>query len=387
MAKITTSLYGELAILPHPAEAPIKETLEFLTDVMQAYNGTEQRLPLRTKARQTFSYKIPLQAWHLASSFNTTYAAIRDRWAVPIWSEGQFIGNIASGAISIVCNTTFYDIRANSLAMIYGGYDNWQIVQIGTVGPSVANLASGVSEVDSAWLIPIRLGRIPGDIRKPTNGSVGSVEVDFEIEDALTFTPEAPSQYLSKDIYYDVPLLSDSMADNSVSKRLDLVDYSLGPKAYRSPWLNSQYGRPYFVSLEERSDIYEFKKFVYRRAGKFREFYMPSHEVNLRIRNESTITNTLLVDSDSFLDYASSRTKIAVQKIDGSWLLRTISNPVQIIGNRLQFTLSSSLNLNPSEIVRVSYLGEYRMEADRIEFSWETGGRLECDFRILELSA
>jgi len=166
-----------------------------------------------------------------------------------------------------------------------------------------------------------------------------------------------------------------------------LVDYSLGPKVYRSPWLNSRYGRPYFVSFSDRSDIYEFKKFVYRRAGKFREFYMPSHEVNLRIRNESLITNTLLVDSDSFLDYASTRTKIAVQKIDGSWLLRTISNPFQIIWNRLQFTLSASLNMNPDEIARVSYLGEYRMEADRIELSWETGGRLECDFRILELSA
>jgi hypothetical protein len=235
-------------------------------------------------------------------------------------------------------------------------------------------------------LIPIRLGRIPNDIRKPTNGSVGSVEIDFEIEDALTFTPEAPLQYLSKDIYYDVPLIRDSMADNSISKRLDLVDYSLGPKAYRSPWLNSRYGRPYFISFSDRSDMYEFRKFVYRRVGKFLEFYMPSHEVNLRIRNESLITDTLLVDSDSFLDYSSNRTKIAVQKIDGSWLLSAISNPVQIIGNKLQFTLSDSLNINPYEIARVSYLGEYRMEADRIELSWETGGRLECDFRIVELS-
>ena len=46
MAKITTTLFGELAIIPFQAEAPISETLEFYTDVMLASDGTEKRLQL-----------------------------------------------------------------------------------------------------------------------------------------------------------------------------------------------------------------------------------------------------------------------------------------------------------------------------------------------------
>ena len=65
MAKITTTLFGELAILPYQAEAPVKESLEFLTDVITAYDATEERLQLRSKPRQSFNYSIYSRATKL----------------------------------------------------------------------------------------------------------------------------------------------------------------------------------------------------------------------------------------------------------------------------------------------------------------------------------
>lgn len=386
MAKITTTFFGDLAILPHPAEAPIKETLEFLTDVLQSYNGKEQRLQLRTKARQMFAYKIPLQAWNIAAASNTAYGAISKKWAIPIWSEAQFIGNVAEAASTIACDAVFYDLRANSLAMLFAGYDNWQIVEISSIASNSISVSNSLVEMSGAWLLPIRIGFISGSIDKPTNGHNGRVELNFEIEDNLELLPTAPAQYLSKDVYYDVPLMSGGESSNAYSKRVDIVDYALGPVHRRSPWLNSRYARPYFFQTNKRSEIYEFRKFVYRRVGKFREFLLPSHEVDLRVRNTGIITTTLVVDSDNFFDYSSERTNIAIQHIDGSWLLRSISNPIQITADRLQFTLSSAINLLPSNIARISYLGNYRLEADRIEISWSNGGLMESELRILEIA-
>jgi hypothetical protein len=386
MAKITTQLFGQLAIVPQQAETPVRETLEFLTDVLESYNGSEQRLQLRTKARQTYAYTIPLQAWHTAAAFNTEYGAIRKRWAVPIWTEAQYVGNILSNAPAIVCDTTNYDLRDESLAMIYAGCDKWQVVEIASVEPGQINLLSNVNGFVGAWLIPVRIGFISNTIDKPTNGHNGKSTLTFEIEDTSEITSDAPSQYLGNDIYYEVGFLSGDSISRTIEKRLDKNDFSLGLVERRSPWENTRFATPYRKVLDSPSEVADFKKWLYRRAGKFRSFWLPTFEVNMRVVNTGVIASTLLISADSYIDYASVRTNIAIQANDGTWYNRTVSNPLQINSSTIQLTLSSALNLDASKVSRVSYLGLNRLDADRIELNWRGAGVVESEIRILELN-
>ena len=386
MAKITTSLFGELAILPHPAEVPVKETLEFLTDVLQSYKGKEQRLQLRSKPRHYYEYKIPVQVWNSAAAFNTEAGAIRKRWAVPVWTEAQFIGDIAEAAVSVSCNTSLYDLRANSLALLFVNYESWQIVEIVSKTSNSITPLNSLSAMNGAWLIPIRLGWIAGNIDKPTNGHNGKTSVMFEIEDSLSLVPPAPAQYLSKDIYYDAGLLSGDSVSRSIQQRADVVDYSLGPTARRSPWDFSRYGSPHRSIIEGASKMRDYKNFLFRRAGKFREFFIPTFENNLSCLNVGTVDSTLVVKSDSFIDYANFRTSIAVQRMNGTWLARGISNPVQIDLERIQLTLSSALNIQASDIARISFLNLHRFDADLIEITWIGNNVAESEVQILEIA-
>jgi len=386
MAKITTTLFGELAILPHPAETPVKETLEFLTDVMEAYSGEEQRLQLRSKPRQSFAYTIPVQAWNMAAAFNTEAGAIRKRWAVPIWTEGQYVGTVVDSAGSIACDTTIFDLRANSLALLFAGCENWQIVEIGAIASDSITPTNVLSAMSGAWLVPVRLGWITGNVDKPTNGHNGKSTVTFQIEDNLALVPSAPSQYLSKDIYYEPGLLSGDRISRTIEQRLDVIDYSLGPIARRSPWDYSQFGTPYRSIIEGAAEMRVFKEFLYRRAGKFREFYMPTFENNLRLLNTGTVVSALYVKLDSFIDYASVRNNIAIQTADGTWYTRGISNPIQTGPESMQLTLSAALNVSADKIVRICYLGLNRLDTDRIEITWRGNNVAESEVRILEIS-
>ena len=386
MAKITTTLFGELAILPHPAEAPITETLEFLTDVMEAYNGNEERLQLRSKPRHSFKYTVPVQAWNMAAAFNTEAGAIRKRWAVPIWTEAQYVGSVAAAAASIACDTTIYDLRANSLALLFAGCESWQVVEIASITSDSIVPANEVSATSGAWLVPVRLGWIVGNVDKPTSGHNAKSNVTFQLEDSLSFVPPAPSQYLSQDIYYEPGLLAGDKISRTIEQRLDVIDYSLGPVARRSPWDYSRFGTPYRSMIEGPEEMRDFKEFLYRRAGKHRGFYMPTFENNLRLLNTGTIVSTLVVKSDSFIDYANLRTNIAIQRANGSWLARGISNPVQIDPERIQLTLSSPLNIAADSVTRISYLGFNRLDTDLIEISWRGNNVAESEFRILELT-
>lgn len=385
MAKITTNLFGQLAIFPQQVEAPVKETLEFLTDVMESHNGSEQRLQLRSKARQTFDYTMPLQAWHMAAAFNTEYGAIRKRRAVPIWTEAQYIGLVIENATLIGCNTAFYDFRPNSLAMIYKDFDNWQVVEIISVEADHIVLSNGAKASSDSYLMPVRIGFVSANVDKPTNGHNGKTKVTFEIEDNLEFSAAVPTQYLSNDIYYEASLLSGSSVSRSIESRLDINDFGLGPVERRSPWKNARFATLYNKLVKNAEEMRQFKDFLYRRAGKFRAFWMPTFEVNMRVKNTGTVVSTLVIESDSFLDYATLRTNIAVQTISGVWLPRVVSNPVQINSTSVQLTLSSPLNIAAKDIARVCYLGLNRLDADRIEISWNGGGIAETQFRILEL--
>ncbi len=385
MGKITTNLFGELAFLQYQPEAPVSETLEFYTDVMQSVNSTEERLQLRTKPRQSFDYKIPLQSWRLANAFNTEYGAIRKKWAVPIWTEAQFIGSIAAHETNIVCNTSLYDLRANSLALLYSSESIWQIVEIASIAVYSIDISTDIASISNAWLIPVRLGWVSGGIDKKINGHNGSTSVSFEIDDNLDLTATTPDQYLSNDIYYSPGLLNEGSLQRSLQQRVDIVDFTLGPVIRRSPWTNARYASPYSSLLNGASEMRAYKDFVYRRAGKFRAFWMPTFEHNLRVVNTGNIASTIVIEDDSIRDY-TMRTHIAFQSTTGVWYPRVISNPIQLINNRVQLSLSSALNVNAANIARVCFLGLNRFDTDRIEINWIGNNVAKSEVIITEIT-
>lgn len=385
MAKVTTELFGELAVLPYQAEAPVKESLEFLTDVIEAYDATEERLQMRSKPRQSFNYSIPLQAWRTAAAFNTEYGAIRKDWAVPIWTEAQYVGTVGAGLLEVLCNTSLYDLRPQSLAMLYNVCGDFQVIEIDEVFSDHITLLADTEYVAGAWLMPVRKGWIQGNVDKPTSGHNGKSSLTFVIDDNPTITPAVPAQYLGDDIYYDVPLLSSGSLSASLSQQQDITDMSLGPVARRTNWNRPQYGKPWRTLLTTPQEIRSYREFLYRRAGKFRRFWFPTFENNMRIANTGNITTTLIIQSDSFIDYASLRTHIVIEA-GGVWYPRAVSNPVQVSATQVQLTLSSALNIQAQRITRTSYLGLHRFDADRIELNWQGGGVVESNVQVLELS-
>lgn len=384
MAKIITFL-GEYSILPYQAQAPVVESLEFLTEVMESYNGSEQRQQLRTMPRQTLQYKIPVKFWNIAASFNTAYNALRKKWAIPLWTEAQFVGEVPAHATEISCNTSVYDLREDSLAFLFNSAGAWQVVEISTKTSTKINVANDLGYMASAWLMPIRVGWIVGDVKKSTNAYEDLVEINFFVDDNLDLTPPVPAQYLSNDIYFDSPVLSESNMNKSLQQRTDIVDQALGVVSRRSPWLNARYASTYRSVLQGAQQVRDYKAFLYRRAGKFRSFWMPTFEQNMRHVNTGTILNTLTIEADSYAQYPQRR-HIAIESASGVWYPRAVSNPTPVAGNRIQLTLDSALNIEASNVRRISYLGLHRLNTDKIELRWIGNNVVESEFGILEVS-
>ena len=116
--KLTTENFGEVILLTSPALVGGTETLGFKTDVFESKNGTEVRTPLKDKARQTLGFSSVAIRNEIAQHFNAQWAGIRKNWAVPLFQESQFVGDVAPEVVAdgeplpeqtvIACRTDIY---------------------------------------------------------------------------------------------------------------------------------------------------------------------------------------------------------------------------------------------------------------------------------------
>ena len=137
MAKVTTTAFGELALVSLPAEAPARERLRWLTDVMTSRNGTEERFQVRGAPRQVFEYSVPQQADQRPEAFQTEWGALRNElWAIPVWSQAQSVGSVSAGLTTLSCDTTNYELREDGLALLFTSPTSYQVLEISAVGAS-----------------------------------------------------------------------------------------------------------------------------------------------------------------------------------------------------------------------------------------------------------
>lgn len=385
MPEINTNLFGKLPIIANAPQAPMLETLTFLTDVSISQNGSEFRQQMRSIPRTSFKYTINSQLAEGVAIQNTIAGAIRKKWAIPIWSEAQVVFSILQNAPFIECDTSLYDLRPNSIALIYSNCNKWEVAEISQVNASGISINSPVSAYASAYLIPIRLGFVENSAERVTNGNTSSYILQFNVEDAKQLQETIPAQYKGSDIYFEPFFIKNASVSRQIEQRQDIADFETGVVEYRTTWLNSRYGTPFSMIAQGAEEIANLKKWIGRRLGKFRNFWLPTFDYNLRIVSQDLIGSEFLAKSDYFISFATNRKHLAFQKADGNWEVREIAAVSQLDSETIKFNLTASLNLKSSEINNVSFLGLNRLNTDRFELNWIGNNTVECEFLTLEL--
>jgi hypothetical protein len=385
MAKLSTT-FGELNFLPFPAEAPMKEVLEWKTDVLESYSGKEQRVRVREIPRQTFTHKIP-SSTRTQRLFNAVFDGLASRWAVPVWAEAQMAGPLSAGSVSLPADTTQADFRAGGLALVWETPDAWQLLTVSSLTATRITASSGLSRsYAKAWILPVRVCRLVNRAQKTFTGASSSLSLTFNVEDNVALSAPTPDQFLGFDIYYDEGLMPGDSIDSTVDRRVEVLDEETGVVAFRSPWPHSMTTRPHHVILENRAAAWGFRRWLHRRAGRLNAFWQPSFESDLVVQSSGTILSSLLVRSDEYLTHGLARKHIAIQTSSGAWYPRTITEAFAGDGGNVELNLDSPLNIPAESILRVSYLGLKRLDTDRVELSWVGGGVCSTSISLKEIA-
>lgn len=358
------------------------ESLEWKTDILEAENGQEEALKVRDVPRQTFSLQAFAGKDETQIAFNLLYSGLSSQWAVPIWSQAQQVGRIVGGGSAVYCKTENYDFRDGGHAVLWESSIKWQLISITNIETNYVEFSENAGAFENCVIVPIFAGRIKGEPSRAFNGFDWILSVTFRIEDVPVITSEEPLQFSGDDLYFPEigGLLESDRAEGNFVNRDDPIDFELGKVDSFNPWNHSKVGYPYRVILEGIAEERAFREWLYRRAGKYRRFWMPTWEQDVRL--VSYTTNTLTIYEDDFVSTASIRRTVGIESSSGLWVARSIASISEIVDGKITLTLDSNLQ---QDISRVSWLSLRRLNSDRVEIVHGTGGIAQVSLMTLEL--
>ncbi|WP_325086449.1 hypothetical protein [Acinetobacter johnsonii] len=402
--KIQTQ-YGEVHVLTNCPLLDSTERLEFKTEVHEAYDSSEDRYIQRDAPRQVLSFNYVNMQKAMGDIFHMLYANLRKQWGIPLPQFRQLIPDLdESDYIPLSTAAHIADLRVG-FALIESAA-GFQVVEITAVGRYIITqeeirdpetdeilqaleteyqdgfrLAENMT-VSNASIMPLRICIIDGDASINTGGFWSNSSVVFRViaEDSPEFEADVPEQFLGDDIYFKPLLLDGSALEMTLMQHQNIVDADVGGFQQFTHWKKPRYLKPFKSVLKGWGQYSEYRRFLFRRMGRYQAFWMPLYEKHLNILNTGNITTSLSTNTKYLLE--ADRKHIAVKRKDGTWTAHEITAKT---GGSL--TVSPAINAHRNDIQTICYLGLHRLDADQIEFQFLGAQITQVTVPIVELSS
>jgi hypothetical protein len=374
---------------------PMTERLEFLTDVLRAAEGAEQRRSLRETPRRTYDADFLLVGaertfWDLFMS-----SIGGQEIMAPLYWEVVTLTNGLTAAVSdrIDFNTAYteWPYFDGGLALVAGKTAlDWEVVQIAAVDSGGIDL---VDPVVKAWprgakLYPLRRSVVEdfGDLGHVT-AAVAGVTARLRMTVANPWTPAAEPA----PIYAGLPALLDEpnwVDDLSVemSREIALLDTQIG-RTYQVDALGRFFvGQAHRYFLPGRAKMAAFRDLLYRYRGRTGGFWLPTFKADFKLAAAAGSGATQLEVENVGFQYAggpmSGREYIAIRHAGGT-ILRKLLDVIPgttSATEKLVLDSATGLALAPGQARKISFMDTARFDSDQFEIVHHAGadGLHEC---------
>jgi len=381
--------------IPFQPVASISETLEWRTDVITSRNGNEQRVQLRDHPRRFLEYTY----WFSDPYHQSMFDSIIYRWrgklyGVPIWSQVRtFDGPLSSGSGSITCDTTNSEIVNGGIVIIWQDNDTYEIRNVDTKTDSSITLRDATTVAFTAstlHIAPVTSCTISRMAEQSIyTHNAGSTEIRFETT-ALPEDPTgtAPTQYNSMDLFTDFYLTGQG-SKATLQHQVERVDNKSGAfELYRNKLIPDV--TYLFDGLYSgRSDIWQFRYWLYRRKGRLVPFYAPTWRKDISLYSsigaaDTTIQIKPIGWEKSYED--DHRKYLLFRWQNKTNIVREITG-VATSANYETLTIDSSLGLagGADDFRSISVLRMCRLGADRIIMTYPKADIMKTSFPIIEV--
>lgn len=375
---------------------PVREKLNWLTDVLTTHSGIEQRIGLRDAPRRGLEYSLATLNRHQSARLEMLLLGWQaNLFAVPVWTDGQMLaGELAAGSLSIPCATAGFEFAANGLALLWRAHDSYEAVEIASVGGASLTLKTATV---ATWPVgsrvyPIRLGYLPqrqGFTRETAHHLTGKVAFSF-IDNPGVAAVDTGDTYAGYRVYLGRTNWADPI-EIEASRQLETLDYDTG-----APWVDDLSGlaallKSWHWTLKSRAEIVALRSWLAARAGKRVPFWSAAQGTDMEVLAVvGSSDTTLTIRNIGYARYLNGRADcrhLVIETLAGARYYRSIPNASEIDDASEMLSIDSALGvtLQPAEIVRVRFLHLVRLESDEIEIDWITTEVAECSTMLRSL--
>jgi len=379
---------------PNRREA-MSERLSFLTDVLRASQGAEQRRSVRETPRRSFDADFLLTGpertfWDLfMNRLGGENVMVPIYWEVVSLSSGLTAG--VSDRIDFDTDYTEWPYFVDGLALVAGDSAlDWEVVEIAAVDSGGIDL---VAPITNAWpigskLYPLRRAVVEefGDLTQPS-AAVGRVTARLRFVAANPWTPATEPA----PIYGGLPvLLSEPNWVDDLSAQFEreiaTLDTNVG-LTYQVDVLSRFFvGQAHRYFLPGREQMAAFRDLLYRYRGRAGSFWLPTFKADFKLAaSVSSGSNKLAVENVGF-QYTGGPTagrEYIVIRHEGGVIFRKIVDVIPgatSATEKLVLDNPVGLALSPGQVRKISFMDAARFDADEFEIAHHAGpdGLHEC---------
>lgn len=293
--QLVLSITGRrVVVLSAKPKYPLKEALEWKTDILKSYNG-EQRIRLRDAPRQIFSIESVLDEQLYAKLKALTFQWAHRVFAIPVWTDAVLVPLISSGSAIIYFDTTKKDFRSFDLLVIWkdGGLETLETLNVYSDRIEVKQPVSQ-TYIDSL-VMPARFANALTGIsfNRDDDGIIKqsgdfTVRINKNLESIVDFVT-----YKSLPVLLDRPLSSQQLSDQYV-REIDLFDNGSSAVQVDTKTANiSIISNMSFLTFD-KSKAFSYRQFVHYLHGRQKTFFTPSWDNEFTVVDDFTDVSTVL---------------------------------------------------------------------------------------------
>lgn len=382
---------SRIVLFPVRPEIPYVEKLGFLTDIIKTADGSEQRIALRKNPRQMFEWDVRLDdgEWEKARMDALLFDWQGRTWGIPIWHEATTLTVAATaGDLTInVGSTADADYRVGGLVMIYTDAQTFDVQTVASLTSTTITIDNAIlnSYAVGASVTPLRAGFMKRSVKGSRWRTADqNLRVQFTVtdNDSNIGSVSGLDTYNSKVLVDNCNTLVGATINETYLRDIVVIDNQTGMISQDSPWDNGKHSTGLTIRVNNKADLWTWRKFLHAMRGRQISFYVPTYNKDLLPTADlETASQDLIIQNIGYTQFVHERqpkTHIWLRKTDGTILTRGISNSTETSSSIETLVVNSTWgeDIAVADIDRISYLEEVRFNTDDITIRHERGDRI-----------
>lgn len=374
-------------------EVPITEQLQWLTTIMQAIDGTEQRQRKRRYPRQIFNMIYRVATDNDWRSFrNALFGFHPGTFGLPMWHEARLLtAPVTLGDTTVYLDTRYADFRAGGSVMLWKSPSSYDALTVVTVNEDSLVLESGTTQaytVDETLVLPLRTAVVDSSLSadKHTTG-LEDWNVVFTVLDNETDFADSSSYLLhNSKVLLDDPNRMDSTLPDGLFREMGRLDNEVGVPVQYSDWDASRSVTRKSWVCNTPAQVWRVRQLLHALRGSAVSFYMPTFYPDLvAVAFASDSLDIERCGYTSFVLGREPQKSLWLELTDGSIVTRQVVGQEVIDGTTERLTVDTGwpYSIDPANVVRISFLRLCRIADDEVVLEHHQAGAAIISANVL----